>query len=164
MKQDIKDLEKRVALFVCGTINNHSNRFGNNKNRNVIWFNPPFCKLTKINIGKYFLDLLDKYFNKDNPLSKIFNGNTIKISYSCTNNIYKILNNHNRKLLDELNKNNERTNRVPCNCRKKNECPLDGLCNSENLVYQACISPIEHNTDGKRIYPGISVGNQKQTV
>ena len=48
--------------------NNHSNRLGRNRNRKVIWFNPPFCKLTNINIGKYFLHLLDKHFNWDNPL------------------------------------------------------------------------------------------------
>ena len=40
--------------------NNHSNRRGRNRNKKVIWFNPPFRKLTNINIGKYFLHLLDK--------------------------------------------------------------------------------------------------------
>ena len=72
----------------------------NNRNRKLIWFNPLFCKLTNINIGKYFLNLLDRHFNKDNPLSKIFNRNNIKISNSCTSNMYEILNNHNRRLLD----------------------------------------------------------------
>ena len=26
---------------------------------------------------------------------------------------------------------------LPCNCRKKDECPLDGKCRAENLIYQA---------------------------
>ena len=52
------------------TNNNHSNRSGKNRNRRVIWFNPPFCKLTIMNIGKYFLNLLDKHFNRDNSLRK----------------------------------------------------------------------------------------------
>ena len=42
---------------------------------------------------------------------------------------------------------------------KKGECLLDRLCNSKNIVYQACISPMEHSTDGKRIYIYISAGN-----
>ena len=62
--------------------------------RKVVWFNPPFWKLTNINIGKYFLHLLDKNFNRDNPLSKIFNRNTVKIGYSCSKNMNNILNNH----------------------------------------------------------------------
>ena len=41
-------------------------------------------------------------------ITKIFNRNTVKIRYSGANNMYKIFNNHNRRLLDELNKNNER--------------------------------------------------------
>ena len=60
--------------------NNHWNRRGRNRNRKIIWFNSPFCKLTNINIGKCFLHLLDKHFNRDTVLSKIFNGNTVKIT------------------------------------------------------------------------------------
>ena len=33
---------------------NKENRRKNRK-RKIIWFNPPFCRLTNINIGKYFL-------------------------------------------------------------------------------------------------------------
>ena len=54
-----------------------------------------------MNIGRYFLHLLDKHFNRDNPLSRIFNRNTVKISYSCTKNMYNTLSNHNRRLLNE---------------------------------------------------------------
>ena len=36
-----------------------------NRKRKIIWFNPPlFCKLVNINIGKYFLKLIDKHFNQ----------------------------------------------------------------------------------------------------
>ena len=28
-----------------------------------------------------------------------------------------------------------------CNCKAKNKCPMNGLCNWENLVYQEIISP-----------------------
>ena len=30
-----------------------------NRKRKIIWFNPTFCKLTNINVGKYFLKLID---------------------------------------------------------------------------------------------------------
>ena len=138
--------------------NNHSNRRG--RNRKVIWFNLPFCKLTNIDIGKYFLHLLDKHFNRDNPLRKIFNRNTVKISCSCSRNMHNILNNRNRRLLDKLIKNSGGLDVESCNCRSKGECLLGRCCNLRNVIYLACISPMEHN-DGKRVYIGISAGNWK---
>ena len=94
----------RTPLKVGEIINNssHGNRRGKNRNKKVVWFNPPFCKLTNINIGRYFLHQLEKHFNRDNPLSRIFNRNTVKISYSCPKNMYNILSNHNRRLLNVL--------------------------------------------------------------
>ena len=53
-----------------------------------------------INIGKYFLRLIDKHFNGNKPLKKIFIRKTIKISYSCPNSLYKIISNHNRNLIE----------------------------------------------------------------
>ena len=82
----------------------------------MIWFNPPFCTLSTINIGKYFLNLIDNHFNRDYTLSKIFNRNTIKISYSYTNNISKIICDHNRKLIDRLKSRDKETHKFPCNC------------------------------------------------
>ena len=139
----------RTLLKVADIINNnsHAKRRRKNRNRKVVWFNPPFCKL--INIGKYFLQLLDKHFNRDNPLSRIFNRNTVKISYSCTKNMNNILSNHNRLLNELIAK--DRSPDVPSrNCKSKEECPLGGRCNSRNVVYQACISPIEHKKKKKK--------------
>ena len=51
-----------------------------NRKRKVIWFNPAFCKLSTINIRRYFLNLIDKQFCRDNPLSKISNRNIVKIN------------------------------------------------------------------------------------
>ena len=59
-----------------------------NTRRDIIWFNPSFCKLSNINIGKYFRGLIDKLFKDDSPYRIMINKNIIKISYSCTNNIY----------------------------------------------------------------------------
>ena len=71
-----------------------------------------FCKLSNINIGKYFLKLIDWHFNKDNPLNKIFNWNTIKITYSCTNNISKIIYDYNKNLIEKSLIGNQPTNEL----------------------------------------------------
>ena len=55
-----------------------------NRNRKVIWFNPPYSLNVKTNIGKVFLKLVRKHCPIPQKLSKIFNLNTIKISYSST--------------------------------------------------------------------------------
>jgi hypothetical protein len=39
--------------------------------RNIIWFNPPFCKTVR-----NFLQLIDKHFPSTNPLHKVFNRAT----------------------------------------------------------------------------------------
>ena len=74
--------------------------------------------------------------------------------------MYKILNNHNRRRWGESNQNNERTDRVPRNCKKKkkDECLLDRRCHSVNEVYHASMSLMEHSTDSERVYIGISEG------
>ena len=65
----------------------------NNKNQHkqikkrqhkIIWFNPPFSKIGKTNIGKKFIN---NHFPKHHKMSKIFNKNTIKLSYSCCRNM-----------------------------------------------------------------------------
>ena len=35
------------------------------RNRNIIWFNPPFSKNVATKIGRYFLNLLGKHFPQD---------------------------------------------------------------------------------------------------
>ena len=102
--------------------NNNINRICKNRKRKVIWFSPPFCKLSPINIGKYFLNLIDKHFHKENPLSRIFCRNTIKISCSCMNDIFKIIYNCDWKIVDKSHMDYKRT-RITCNCRNKEECP-----------------------------------------
>ena len=43
--------------------------------------------------------------------------------------------------IDKLNFKHKQTHTSPSNCRIKEECPMDGNCNSENVVYQANIFP-----------------------
>ena len=76
---------------IPNVINKEKNKkYGHkNRKRKIIWFNPPFCRLASINVGKYFLKLIDKHFKHDNILHKIFNRKTLKISYSCTKIFFK---------------------------------------------------------------------------
>ena len=82
-----------------------------NRPRNILWFNPPYNASVTTNIGACFLQLLDKHFPKNNPLHKILNRNTVKVSYSCTKNIKSIMQAHNTKLL------RRRNNRKPASAR-----------------------------------------------
>ena len=66
------------------------------RQRKIIWFNPPFSKTVKTNIGAQFLKLIDKHF-KGSVLEQYFNRKTIKVSYSCMPNVGKIIMNHNKK-------------------------------------------------------------------
>ena len=116
---------------------NQNNTNANNKKkrqrkRNIIWFNPPFNKNVHTNVAKTFLKLLDKHFPRNNKLHKIFNRNTVKVSYSCTENMEQIIKGHNKKVISP-----ERTEELPCNCQ--GECPLNGKCRTKDVVY-GCVA------------------------
>ena len=107
-----------------GKNNDTSNK--KNRGRNILWFNPPFCKSVKTNIGRIFLKLVRKHFHKNHNLHKIFNTNSIKISYSCMSNIKRIIMSHNSRL------NSKEANLIgdekTCSCRRNKPCPLNGNC------------------------------------
>ena len=124
-----------------------------NRNRKVIWFNPPYSLNVKTNIGKVFLKLVRKHFPRSHKLSKIFNLNTIKISYSSMPNVKNLIKQHNSKI---LNKDRDKIQR-PCNCRIKESCPLNGKCLHQCMVYKAEVST---NTTYKEYY-GASEGEFK---
>ncbi|MCP3851699.1 MAG: hypothetical protein GY694_15895, partial [Gammaproteobacteria bacterium] len=104
------------------------------RNRNVIWYNPPFNINVKTNFGKKFLEILDSNFPKQHYLHKYLNRRTVKISYSCTKNMASIIATHNKGIL-QTPKTDEKT----CNCRKKAQCPLNGNCRVESVIYKAKI-------------------------
>ena len=119
-----------------------------NRSRNVIWFNPPFNKNVETNIAKLFLKLIDKHFTKKNDLHKVFNRNNVKVSYSCTENIHSIINSHNKKVSLK-----EQTNDLPCNCKKKEECPLKGDCRIRSVVYKCDVTAPNRS---KKVYIGLT--------
>ena len=113
------------------SINNTSNK---QRKRKIIWFNPPYNKSVVTNVAKIFLKLLDKHFPKNNKLHKIFNGNSVKVSYSYTENISQIISSHNENILQPI-KNQE----LPCNCRQKKNCPMQEKYRMKNVLYK-CIA------------------------
>ena len=48
------------------------------RQRNILWFNPPYSKTVKTKIAKLFLQLIKKHFPKEHKFHKIFNRNTLK--------------------------------------------------------------------------------------
>ena len=110
-----------------------------NRERNITWFNPPYSANVKTNIGRKFLQIIDDCFTVNHSLRKIFNRNTLKLSYSCMPSISKIITAHNKSLLKKEYINNTEPVRE-CNCRKKNACPLSGKCQTKSLVYQATVA------------------------
>ena len=79
----------RKALSEAGydvELKYNPNKKTKQKNRkwNIIWFNPPYSKNLVTKVGHYFLKLLDKHFPRHHKLHKIYNKNTVKVSYSCT--------------------------------------------------------------------------------
>ena len=77
------------------------------RQRNIIWFNPPFNAQVKTNIGKSFLALLDKHFPKTHKYHKLFNRNTVKLSYSCTQSVESLMSKHNKMVLNSNNSNSK---------------------------------------------------------
>ena len=106
------------------------------RKRQIIWFNPPYNKNVTTNIGKLFFNLIEKHFPKHNKLSKIFNRNNVKISYSCMPNMQNIIKQHNNKILNAGGNEGE----PGCNCRQGiANCPLAGQCLVDDVVYEAAI-------------------------
>ena len=119
-----------------------------NRQRNVIWFNPPFSNNVTTNIGATFLKLINKHFPKKSKLNKIFNRNTVKISYSCMPNIASIIKAHNK----QISTSGTGTDPITCNCRKKDLCPLQGNCQATNIIYNAEVK--ENNNS--QLYIGLT--------
>ena len=122
--------------------------------RKIIWFNPPYNQNVKTNIGRSFLRLIDKHFPRHHKLYKIFNRNTLKLSYSCTSNMENFVKQHNSRIL----KGESSTNSPLCNCRNKEGCPLNEHCLSSCIAYKAVVT----GNDTEKIYYGTSEGPFKE--
>ena len=116
---------------------------------NIIWSNPPFSKSVSTNVAKTFLQLVTKHFPRTHKLQKIFNSNTVKVSYSCMNNMSNIIKGHNKKVISKPH------DQIPkCNCRRKTQCPMERNCQVNNIIYKCDITrPLP-----KKVYLGLENG------
>ena len=134
------------------------------RSRNIIWFNPPYNSNVITNIGYKFLQAIDDSFPPNHPLHKIFNRNTLKLSYSCMPNVHCIVSGHNKTILNKQNKTETTKNQTTeksseCNCRKKDSCPLPSKCLTSSIVYQATVT--RNDTKEEKTYVGHTEGEFK---
>ena len=91
----------------------------NNKNKRkriMIQYNP--TPRLSFHLKKYRLQLIKKiknFFNKTNPLTKIFNKHKMRTRYLCTSRLKRLIKLHNQKILNKSN-------------LIKNQCNFDGCC------------------------------------
>ena len=103
---------------------------------------PHFSLDVQTNVAGEFLKLIDKHFprnrNRTDRLERGINRHNIKISYSGTQSMVKIISSHNAKILNEKRAADD--NRKTCNCQKGIEsCPLEGNCQLSAIVYKATV-------------------------
>lgn len=107
---------------------------------------------------------MDKCFPPGNSLRKIFNRNTIKISYSRVSNVKQTIDNHNKRQLAAANSNTHQNRNTTdpsksCNCRKKDTCPLRGKCLEHSVIYQATVTRTD--TRETETYVGLTANDFK---
>ena len=110
------------------------------RKRNITWYNPPFDMRVKTNLGKKFLRIGYECFPRGHALRPIFNRYTLKLSYSCMSNAKSTIDAHNKHLLKQINSGESISGASLCNCRKKEDCPLENQCLTRGIVYQANVT------------------------
>ena len=114
-----------------------------NRNRNIVWWNPPWNASVSTNVTRVFFQLVDKHF-KGTQLQKLFNRNNMKVSYRTGRNM--------KTHIDSLNKSKLRgggpSMPARCNC-KKEPCPVQGICGTSNIIYRADVTSKEPNNNTK---------------
>ena len=106
----------------------------------------------KTNIGKIFLKLVRQHFPRHHKLHKVFNPNTMKLSYCCMKNISNIIKQHNATVLATST-----TPKRLSNCRNKDTCHLNGCCLKQCFIYKAEV----HVDNDYKIYYGAVEGDFK---
>ena len=127
-----------------------------NRRRRITWFNPPYSANIKTNVGKEFLNLVDKSFPKTNPLHRLFTRQTLKISYKCMPNMAAEISKHNNKL---LRGGGTTTPIAPCKC---DACPVQGRCKETGVIYKALVT---ETVSGKsETYTGLTARPFKKRI
>ena len=102
--------------------------------RKILWFNPPYNANLRTNVGRKFLNLIDKHFPRGSPLYSLINRYKVKLSYRCMPNMGDLISTHNNKIL------NERQEISRCKYQDKSKCPMPGKCATDKVVYRATVT------------------------
>ena len=107
----------------------------------VCYFIYIFDAGVQTSIGREFQKILSTSFPVNHKLHKIFNKNTVKLSYSCMPNFKMNLDSANKKKIEHLENNaTPKVVQKKCNCREKKNCPLQNKCLEKGIVYQATVT------------------------
>ena len=79
--------------------------------------------------------LISKHFPPNHMFVKIFNKNTINLSYPCMSIIRSKINGHNKKILQPKPTDPQQLSK----CLVKEDCPMNGLCLTSSILFQATI-------------------------
>ena len=142
MLTDRVKLKEITYIFSCLS----KNKARRKRQRKIIWFNTQCTLDVSTNVAKIFLNLIEKHFPGSSKLHKIFNKNTIKVSFSCTQNLSQIIKGHNKKMVQK-----ETQETLDWNCRVKTDCPLNGDCRKKCVIYictATTCDPKKHILDG----------------
>jgi hypothetical protein len=135
---------------------------GNRRNRarKIIWYNPPYSNNVQTSIGHAFLKIIKEQFPREHKLHKIFNTNTVKLSYCCMPNMKNIIDGHNKKTIDKkrCTRSTDGNKKKLCNCRNQDNCPMKGQCLRESIIYQATVT----TSESKETYIGLTKNTFKE--
>ena len=121
------------------------------RKRKIVWFNPVYSMNVTTNVGRYFLNLINKHFPPPHKFSKIFNTNNMKTSYRCMPNMKSRAKIHSKTVTKAQPSAQART----FNCINKSKCFLNNKCLSNNVLCKANITSTIESYRNK-IYYGIS--------
>ena len=107
----------------------------------------------KTNVGKEFLQLLDRAFPASNPLHKLFDRHTVKIGYKCMPNMATNVARHNAKVLSGDNTSTSQAKKCDCEGGTPS-CPVQGECRQQGVVYKASVT--EKTSGTTETYTGLT--------
>ena len=105
-------------------------------------------------MAKIFLQLIFTHFPPANKLHKVFNGNTVKVSYSCSQNISQIIKGQTKKVTQT-----KWRHQLECNCCIKTEYPLNSNCRKEYVIYKCTVLT---TLQPRIVYCGLAEGEFKE--
>ena len=101
------------------------------------------------------MDNMKSIINKHNK--KVTNADNDTYVHTCMDNMKSIINKHNKKVTNADNDINT-DNQVQCNCRNKDQCPLDNKCLTSSIIYNAQVT----TNSATKNYIGLTEGTFKQ--